>query len=512
MSAVLKKSPVASAIDAGQPVPDEWPIPTPLPDALPPVKPFDERLLPEALRGWVMDIAHRMQCPPDFPAVGAIVALSSLVGARAVVQPKAKDDWLVVPNLWGLIVGRPGVMKSPALGEVLKPLKRLEAAESERFQAAMDAWALDQKIEEMQAADREKRAKGMASKDPAGARKLLEPVEKTATPVMRRYVVNDATVEKLGELMQQNPWGMLSYRDELYGLLTGMERQGQEGSRAFYLQSYDGTQGYTFDRIQRGSVHIPRLCLAMLGSIQPGRVQEYVRGAVAGGSGDDGLLQRFSMTVWPDAGGQFVNIDRWPDSAAKARAWEVFERLAALQPQDDAPVVWRFDPDAQVLFVEWRVVLEQELKAQELHPAMESHLAKYRKLVPALALIFAMVDHPDVVGITEADLVRALAWGDYLRSHAERLYSAAITPETGGADALLRKIRAGALGPSFTPREVAVKHWTNLATPNAVRKAADVLQDYDWLRREVVVSGDALGRGRPSERYAVNPAALEGRP
>ena len=78
-----------------------WPTPTPLPNALPPVDPFDAALLPVALRGWVMDIAHRMQCPPDFPAVAALVAISSLIGARAVIQPKARDDWQVVSNRWG---------------------------------------------------------------------------------------------------------------------------------------------------------------------------------------------------------------------------------------------------------------------------------------------------------------------------------------------------------------------------------------------------------------------------
>jgi putative DNA primase/helicase len=117
---------VKACIDAASPQ-SARPDPVPLPDALPPVAPFDPELLPEALRDWVADIAHRMQCPPDFPAVGAVVAISSLIGARAVVAPKARDDWRVVPNLWGLIVGRPGVMKSPALGEVLKPLHRLEA-------------------------------------------------------------------------------------------------------------------------------------------------------------------------------------------------------------------------------------------------------------------------------------------------------------------------------------------------------------------------------------------------
>jgi hypothetical protein len=100
-----------------------WAEPIELPEPLPPVPPFDDRLLPESFQVWVRDIAHRMQCPPDFVAVGAIVVISSLVGAKVVVAPKKYDDWRVVPNLWGVVVGRPGVMKSPALSETLKPLR-----------------------------------------------------------------------------------------------------------------------------------------------------------------------------------------------------------------------------------------------------------------------------------------------------------------------------------------------------------------------------------------------------
>lgn len=484
---------------------DTWPLPTPLPDVLPPVQPFDPELLPVALRGWVMDIAHRMQCPPDFPAVGAVVALSSLIGARVVVRPKARDDWQVTPNLWGLIVGRPGVMKSPALKESLKPMERLEATEFEQWQAVHDAWKIETKLAELQSADNEKKAKGLANKDPMAARTLLQSIDLPEEPQARRLIVNDATVEKLGELLQMNTWGILSYRDELYGLLTSMDKQGQEGARTFYLQAYDGDQGYTFDRIMRGTVHIDRVCLAMLGSIQPGRVQEYVRGAVSGGSADDGLLQRFGLAVWPDVNGEFHHVDQLPDTSARQAAWAVFERLAALQPVSDTdPHIWRFDAAAQDLFVEWRVPFEQQLKGGDLHPAVESHLAKYRKLIPALALVFALIDTPDSGGVIgEAELLRALAWGDYLRSHANRLYSAAVIPETLGAASLLKKIMASALGIEFTPRQAALKGWAGLNTPEAVRKAADVLADYDWLRREVQQTG-----GRPSERYLVNPAAL----
>ena len=214
---------------------DVWPDPTPLPNALPPVQPFDAELLPVALRAWVMDIAHLMQCPPDFPAVGTIAALSSLIGARHVIQPKARVDWQVVPNLWALIVGRPGVMKSPALGEVMRPLNRLEANERELWQAAHDSWELDCKVSAMQDDANEKKAKGHAAKgDTAAARQLLEPGDTPPEPIARSYIENDATVEKLGEVLQENPWGLLAYRDELYSLLTSLDKPGQEGSRGFY--------------------------------------------------------------------------------------------------------------------------------------------------------------------------------------------------------------------------------------------------------------------------------------
>jgi putative DNA primase/helicase len=496
---------------------DGWPDPQPLPEELPPVAAFDLDLLPDALRGWVADIATRMQCPADFPAVGALVALSSLIGARAVVRPKERDDWRVVPNLWGLIIGRPGVMKSPALGEALKPLHALEAAEREAWEGKHEAWEIDRKLAELTVRENEKRAAKEATKDPARARALLAPMDVPPEPMPRRFVVNDATVERLCEILEANPWGVLAYRDELHGLLCSLDRPGQEGSRAFYLQAYDGIQGYVQDRIGRGTHRIDRVCLAMLGSIQPGRLQRYVRDAVSGGAGDDGLLQRFSLTVWPDVSREFRRVDQWPDTKAKREAWAVFERFAALQPATDKePQEWRFSPDAQAVFWEWLLPFETEIRGDGLHPALVAHLAKYRKLIPALALIFALVDTPKSQGVIgERELLRALAWGDYLRTHAERVYAAAIVPETAGARLLLEKIRAGGLkeadgtpSVAFTPRQVAVKHWTGLCTPAEVRKAADLLAEYGWLTKEETPPG-AMG-GRPSGRYLIHPKLLNG--
>jgi len=481
------------------------------------VAPFDAELLPHALRGWIVDIAERMQCPPDFPAVGVITALSGLIGARAVVAPKQHDDWRVVPNLWGLIVGRPGVMKSPALGEVLKPLHRLESTEREQWQAAHEAWELDTKVAELAGKANEKQAAAVAAKDPDKARALLAPTEQPTEPTMRRYVVNDSTVEALADLLVENPWGLLVYRDEVHGLLCSMDRQGQEGARGFYLTGYDGNQGHAVDRIGRGHSYVPRVCMAMLGGIQPGKVQSYVREAVNGGAGDDGLLQRFGLAVWPDIQQEFKLVDRWPDTPAKQAAWAVFERLNGLLPAtDDDPQEWRFSPEAQAIFYEWLIPFETGIRGDDLHPALVSHLAKWRKLIPALALIFALVDTPDTNGVIhEGELIRALAWAEYLRTHAERLYAAALIPETTGAHALLVKIKGGklcdgdgVLWESFTPRLVAVKSWAGLNSVDSVRKAAELLADYGWLARETTPTGSA--GGRPSERYLIHPALLAG--
>ena len=169
---------------------------------------------------------------------------------------------------------------------------------------------------------------------------------------MRRYVVNDSTVEALADLLVENPWGLLVYRDEVHGLLCSMDRQGQEGARGFYLTGYDGNQGHAVDRIGRGHSYVPRVCMAMLGGIQPGKVQSYVREAVNGGAGDDGLLQRFGLAVWPDIQQEFKLVDRWPDTPAKQAAWAVFERLNGLLPAtDDDPQEWRFSPEAQAIFM-----------------------------------------------------------------------------------------------------------------------------------------------------------------
>jgi putative DNA primase/helicase len=482
----------------------EWPSPQPLPtfESLYPVEDFDYDLLPEALRPWVADICERMQCPPDFVAIGAMVALSGAVGRKVVIRPKRHDNWKVVPNLWGACIGRPGVMKSPALSEAMAPLRRLEQEAFENYIVALQEFEAVSEIGEMYAETEKKRAKELVKKGQLDEAKriMLAMKDGADKPVRRRFIVTDATVEALAEVLRSNPFGVLAYRDEISGLLRQLDRVGQESSRSFYLQAYDGNQPWVSDRIGRGlDLHIEAVCLSMLGSIQPGKLESYVRGAMNGGDGDDGLLQRFGLMVYPVIDGDWKNVDRYPDKDAKDRAYGVFSRLANLSP--DEQIEMHFSPEAQNVFEEWRHDFEIKLRRGELDAALESHFSKYRKLVPAMALLFALADNESVV--SETSLLRALSWTEYLQAHAFKVYAIG-TSSVIGAQALLNKIRGGDLKDEFSLRDVQRHGWTSLSNLEEVRSAIDCLEEHGYLQQI-----EQATSGRPKVFCRINPMVLK---
>ena len=492
---------------------EPWPEPREIPNGLSPVQPFDPRLLPESLRPWIEDVAERISCPPDFPGAAAVVALASVVGRRVTIRPQQRDDWTVTPNLWGAVVGRPGVLKSPAVAEALRPLKRLEVEAARAHEEQVRAHMALAGVLEVKRATTDKarvKEKLRAKEDPAKiAAWLASQQTEGDAPPRRRYIVNDATVEKLGEILAENPLGTLVFRDELVGLLRSLEKEGREDSRAFYLEAWNGDGRFESNRIIRGSTVIENCTLSLLGNIQPGPLRDYLRSASSGGRGADGLVQRFQLAVWPDVAGEWKNVDRWRDSEARDQAFGTFERLAHLDADTvggerdrfdaDAPPFLRFDAAAQERFTDWRAELERQVRSGEEHPALESHIAKYRSLVPSLALLLHLADRR-TGAVAEPALVRALAWAKYLESHARRLYGSITQTDTVPAKALAKRIRSGDVRDGFTLRDVYKNHWAQLANNEEAKAAVDLLEALDWLRPEQEDTG-----GRPKVLYRLNP-------
>jgi Protein of unknown function (DUF3987) len=486
----------------------QWNEPIPLPDGLKPVHAFDFEFLPASIRPWVQDISDRMQCPPDFVGVSAMVALGATIGRKVGIRPQTRTDWIEVPNLWGCIVGRPGAMKSPAIAEALKPLHRLEKQARVNNEAALRDFAHAREVHELKKQAAQAKVKAAVKK---GLEIELPHIDEPEAPALQRFVVNDTTYEKLGEILAHNPSGVLAHRDELVSLLKSLDREEAAPARGFYLTAWNGTGGYTFDRIIRGQTHIDAACLSMLGSTQPGKIAEYMRRAITGGAGDDGLIQRFGLLVWPDQSPEWIEADRYPDSEARNEAWGTFTRLAevtsvtlkAEMDRFETIPFLRFDTAARGIFADWHADLERRLRSGQMHSALESHLSKYRKLVPSLALINHLSEG-NVGPVDEPSTSRAISMSRYLESHARRLYGAGTEAETSAAKAILEHIRRGALVDGFTARDIHQRDWSRLTDKEQVRAGLALLEEFDWITADPIKTG-----GRSKTAYRINPMAIQ---
>jgi Protein of unknown function (DUF3987) len=479
---------------------NDWPSPAPLGGELPPVPAFDLVLLPESLRPLAADTAERMQVPFDFPAVVTLLCLAGATNRRAMIQPKAADtSWVVVPNLWGGIIAPPGLMKSPLISVITQPLTRIESDWRADFESSARAYENQQEEYELKHLAWRELYKASAKK---GAGAPARPEEKSAAVVERRLITQDATFESLHRILADNPAGLFVIRDELTGWLASLDRQGREGERAFYLSAWNGDTPHTMDRIGRGTVHVPACCVSILGGIQPARLRGYMADALRDGPANDGLMQRFQIMAYPDISGDWKYVDRAPNAAAVSHAELTYRRLVNIEVGGGG--VLNFAPDAQGLFAEWLAELEQKVRDSNLHSALVAHLAKYRSLMPSLALLFELADGPDdCVSLQHAR--QAAAFCDYLEAHARRVYSMIVSPERQSAAELGRRLAAGWKGAEgiFAVRDVYRNEWRGLTTREEVKRALPILEDAGWVQR---VEMPVRKEGRPSEIYLINPS------
>jgi Protein of unknown function (DUF3987) len=256
-------------------------------------------------------------------------------------------------------------MKSPAMQAALAPVYAIQDDLRQKWEEETKRAEIDEALSGLDAKDAKKRAeKALKNGDRDGARGILAGLTDDGDDgaPCPRLIINDATVEKLGELLNENPRGVLLIRDELTGFLAHMENEEHQSERAFYLEAFNGDGRFTYDRIGRGTIHIENCTVSIVGGVQPSRIAPVVRGAMSGAS-NDGLIQRLQVVVWPDDIGSWSWVDRTPNTLARMVYEKVFRDLHDLPIGDtDQPTVLRFSPASQRLFREWMEEIQAEAR------------------------------------------------------------------------------------------------------------------------------------------------------
>jgi hypothetical protein len=467
---------------------------------------WPEGTLPPMIERRARDVATRVGCSPETALATHLAAIAGAAPGSIRFNVRSDGSWLVMAQLFVVLVGDSGSRKSPPIEAALAPLFALEARWRRRYESAARAHR------------RQMTTRGADRED---------------APTRRRRVVSDTTAEAVVRILDANPEGLLIYADEVAGFFGRIDRYGK-GSRggssdsAFWLSAADGRPIF-FDRVSDGtSITIARPKLSLIGGIQRGPLAELVANLTS-----DGLLQRFALV---EMGPVREGVALAPDAAIEKRYARAIELLATFDADGDFLIGG--GPGVSDVMAEAERWAVRAANDTEIPDALRSFASKSPGMIARLALLIHLArwadreaarardpqaGDPFAEAIEEADddvlalpaqrpqdpgplpaasissareLFRSFIW-----PNAVRVYGAG---NTKGREELrivarfiLRLVREGR--DNFRTREVYRAH-EKFADPDGRRRLGDVLAelaDAAWIEREP--------DGKRGEGWRINP-------
>ncbi|MGA9972206.1 MAG: DUF3987 domain-containing protein [Candidatus Acidiferrales bacterium] len=501
-------NPLAGVQQVIEEQPKEWGIPEEINDGLSPVLPFDISFVPNCMQAFIVDTAALMSVPLDFTGITLLAVLAGCVNRRAFVFPKKHyKKWREALAASGALVTPSGGLKTPTF----KIFTNILVEKQVDWQGIHK-----EKMKKYEQAAKLVKEENKKRKDSESL--LLDMPEKPAPS--RRLISNDSTPEKLHMMLAENPVGLFVGRDELSGWIAELDKPGREGQRSLFLAAMNGDDAHSVERISRDDV-FAIMSLSIYGGIQPPLLVNFINDER---NIWDGTLARLGLLVYPDE--VFIpTADREANEAAYLVARKVLRTLAEMETKQ---VMLHFDDAAQPFFDQWFEELRVKID-NEKHPGKKSHISKYRGLLPKLAGLLQLADlvgslpsgvlarddGDTAAAITGAHYIsvgylqRAIKLLSYLESHMHRVYGLNRTPNTRAVFALAKKVREGEVRSGFSIRDITRNDWNDLTEADHVKFAVEALEDKGWLREKIA---DTSKRGRPTQRWEINPAALDWQP
>jgi hypothetical protein len=339
---------------------------------LPAYQPFPVVALPGPLDRFVTEAATAIGCDPAFLALPALAVMASAVGNSRTIR--LKRGWDEPSIVWSAVIGDSGTLKSPAyalcVGHLFRTQRRLR---DEHRKAA--------------ARYEEDLAKWKDAKKAFGKEEGQDPGDPPEEPVMQRVVASDITIEKVAEVLEDNPRGILLARDELSAWLGSFGRyKTQKGATDLpnWLEMHRSGQ-IQVDRKtgEKRTIIVPHAAVSVCGGIQPGTLTRALTPEFL----DAGLAARLLLAMPPRRQKKWTDAEIHPDTE---RAYcDLYDRLRVLELRKDGkellPVPVTLEPAAKRLWVGYYDEFAAEQAAAE--GALAAAMSKLEGYAARLALV-----------------------------------------------------------------------------------------------------------------------------
>ena len=275
-----------------------------------------------------------------------------------------------------ILIGRPGMGKTPPLDFAFRPIRKLDAKVIKQFKIDMENY---NSILEGQ--------KGKKDERPS-----LPP-----KPILKRTIISDFTPEALIRALNDNPRGVTVYVDEIMGMFNAVNQYSKGQLIEQLLTAFSGKPLDVSRCSMPIPIHIERPFINIVGTMQTTRVHELVDK----GYKDNGLLDRI-IFVYPSS----QEISDWPidedftaSSFEKYSAlWEdVINRICEIcfitDENNDYALqnVLNFSPEAGTYFTNWCNGLIHKVNQIKDDGLVDSRIMKIPMIAARLALVFQIL-------------------------------------------------------------------------------------------------------------------------
>ena len=331
---------------------------------------FPLHVFPQKMQKLILHLVKHRNFKLEFVASCMITAAAAAIGNSRRIR--SREGWEVAPMFYMILVGRPGIGKTPPLEFAFRPLCDIDREREKIYAEQYKEYLVKKNEYEKSKSEGE------------------SPVEQ---PIIRT-LISDFTQEAMVKLHANNFRGLCVKYDEIIGFFRTADRYNTSSLITDMLSIFTNGQLINSRKEQTCSLSIEYPCVSLIGTTQATMLSEFAKQNLM----KNGFIDRFIFVKAEDN-----TIPLWSktaptndDSYNPENVWkEIIDRLMTLSPNMDNGIcrsrIIELTKTASERFVDWHndfARLQNEIEDEKL---LNTRTAKWDYQVPRMALVIQLL-------------------------------------------------------------------------------------------------------------------------